>query len=441
MATTGRLKSLSDEVLALARLPGGPCVVALSGGPDSAVCAWIVLKAGVPVRAIHVDHGLLGSPVLRAAAAGIAATLGIDLDTVEVTVGPGPSPEDAARRARYRALEDALEPGETLLTGHTRTDQAETVLGNLLRGAGVDGLSGIPARRGSIERPLLDVSRSQTRELATLLALPWMEDPANLDEGPRRNFLRRNVIPELEQRLNPSLEQTLARTAHILSEERTVLDRYADAVPLTVGDGIARLPATLLAVIPAATAARVVRRALRAVAGPYAGDARDVQAILHVAAGAADQVTLTGGLTARRDRALVVIGAVGERPIPEPFEWNVPGTARCGGWTFDATLATSIPIVFPPNRYVEVFDADGIPPTLVVRASSIGDSVAFRGGHKSVPRVLAEAGVPAWQRDRWPVVVAEEHVVWVPGVRRADVGWIDASTTRYLWVSATREDV
>ncbi len=441
MAATGRLKSLSDEVLALARLPGGPCVVALSGGPDSAVCAWVALKAGVPVRAIHVDHRLPTSPVLRAAAVKIAANLGIDMDTVEVTVGPGPSPEDAARRVRYRALEDALEPGETLLTGHTRTDQAETVLGNLLRGAGVDGLSGIPTRRGSIARPLLDVSRSQTRELATLLALPWMEDPANLDEGPRRNLLRQSVIPELEQRLNPSLEQTLARTARILSEDRAVLDHLADTVPSTVDGGTVRLPATLLSVIPVATAARAIRRALRAVAGPHAGDARDVQGILDVATGTADHAALTGGLTARRDRAIVEIGTVGEYPIPEPVEWSVPGTARCGGWTFDATLATSTPIAFSHNRHVEVFDADGIPPTLVVRVSSGADRIAFRGGHKTVSQVLAEAGVPAWQRARWPVVMAEDHVMWVPGVRRADAGWIDVSTTRYLWVRATREDV
>jgi tRNA(Ile)-lysidine synthase len=441
MAATGRLRSLSDEVLTLARLPGGPCVVALSGGPDSAVCAWTALKTGVPVRAIHVDHGLPGSPALRSAAAKIASTLGIDIDTVEVTVGPGPSPEDAARRVRYRALEDAREPGETILTGHTRTDQAETVLGNLLRGAGVDGLSGIPFHRGSIARPLLDVSRSQTRELATLLRLPWIEDPSNLDEGPRRNLLRRDVIPELEQRLNPSLEQTLARTAHILAEERAALDSLADAVPFTVDGGTVRLPAALLSVIPTATAARVIRRALRAVAGPYAGDARDVQGILDVAAGAADRVSLTGGLTALRDRAIVSVVAVRETPIPEPVEWAVPGMARYGRWTFDAALATSIPIVFPPNRDVEVFDADGVPPNLVVRVSSLGDRIAFRGGHKTVHQVLAEAGIPAWQRARWPVVAAGRRLMWVPGVRRADTGWIDASTTRYLWVRATREDV
>ena len=441
MVAAGRLKSLSDEVLALARLPEGPCVVALSGGPDSAVCAWIASKAGVPVRAIHVDHGLPGSPALRSAAARIAATLGIDLETVEVTVEPTPSPENAARMVRYQALEGALVPGETLLTGHTRTDQAETVLGNLLRGAGVDGLSGIPARRGSIARPLLDVSSSQTRELASLLSLPWMEDPTNLDEGPRRNLLRRRVIPELEQHLNPSLEQTLARTAQILSEDRAVLGRLADAVSSSVDNGTVRLPAALLSVIPAATAARAIRRALRAAAGPYAGDTRDVRGILDVARGVADHVTLTGGLTARRDRALVVIGAAGDHPVPEPVEWTAPGTAGWGDWVFDATLSTSVPIAFPPSRYVEVFDADGIPTTLVVRVPDIGDRIAFRGGHKSVPQVLAEAGIPEWQRASRPVVVAGEDVMWVPGVRRADAGWIDASTTRYLWVRATREDV
>jgi tRNA(Ile)-lysidine synthase len=401
----------------------------------------VALQAGVPVRAVHIDHGLPGSPALRQAADKIAAELGIALRTVEVKVGSEASPEGAARVARYRALEDALQPGETLLTGHTRSDQAETVLGNLLRGAGLDGLTGIPVRRGVIARPLLEVTRSQTRELASLLALPWIEDPANLEEGPRRNLLRHEIIPGLENRLNPSLEQTLARTARVLSEERDVLDRLADGVPWKERGGTAWLPATLLAVISPATSARVIRRALRAIAGPYGGDTRDVRGVLDVVAGAIDRVTLTGGLTARRNRALIVIDTAGERPAPESVEWTIPGGVRFGAWNLEATLATSVPLAYPPSRQLEVFDADEIASTLVVRTATGGDRIAFQGGHKSVPQVLAEAGVPVWQRDHWPVVVDKGQVVWVPGIRRADSGWIDATTTRYLWVRATREDV
>lgn len=440
MAQTSRLNALSEEVVTLSEYPDGPSVVALSGGPDSAVCAWVALHAGGSVRAIHIDHGLPGSPAMRRAAEAIAEELGLTLDTVEVRVGTGASPENMAREARYRALEGSLQPGEVLVTGHTRTDQAETVVGNLLRGAGLDGLTGIPARRGSITRPLLAVSRSQTRELATLLGLPWIEDPANLEEGPRRNLLRHHLIPELEQ-LNPSLEETLARTARVLASDRDLLDHAADRIPWKGQERVATLPATLLIVLPGATAARVVRRALRAVAGPHAGDSRDVQRVFEVAAGSVDQATLTGGVIARRDRALVVLDATGETSAPEPVEWITPGTTRFGEWVFEATVALSAPTAFPPNRYLEVFDADQVSSTLHVRVASTSDRIRFPQGRKSVSQVLAEAGIPAWRRDRWPVVAAGEQVIWVPGARRVDAGWIDTTTTRYLWVRATREDV
>jgi len=440
MAPTSRLSVLSDEVTALADLPDGPSVVALSGGPDSAVCAWVALRGDFPVRAVHVDHGFPDSPVLRHAAEGIAESLGIKIDTVEVIVGTGASPENEARIARYQALESSLEPGEELLTGHTRTDQAETVLGNLLRGAGLDGLTGIPTRRGSIVRPLLKVTRSQTRELATLLGLPWIEDPANLQEGPRRNLLRNDVMPDLE-RVSPSLEEILARTARVLSSDRDVLDQAADRVPWNARKGVATLPATLLSTLPSSIASRAIRAALRAVSGPYAGDFRDVQLVLSVASGGIAEATLPGGVSVRRDRALVVVDACEDRPVPDAEEWTVPGRIRFGDWAFEATMAASAPTAFPPSRYVEVFDADEFPSMVAVRTPSDADRVVFSEGHKSVRQVLAEAGIPPWRRNRWPIMATGEQVIWVPGVRRASVGWIDTTTTRYLWVRATREDV
>src|SRR5665811_1184702 len=172
MVDSRRLSTLAGTVLAKVRVPPSRCVVALSGGPDSAICAWVVVQAGVLVRALHVDHGLPGSPVVRGGAVAIAASLGIPLQIAEVTVGSGPSPEGLARTARYEALEASLDQDEVLLTGHTRADQAETILGNLLRGTGADGLAGIPRRRGRIVRPLLDaVSYTHLRAHETVLDL------------------------------------------------------------------------------------------------------------------------------------------------------------------------------------------------------------------------------------------------------------------------------
>ena len=149
-------QGLADSVRARADLPPGSLLVALSGGADSAVLAWAAVAASDTVRAVFVDHRLDASDQLRAAATSIAAQLGITLDVVEAPIErTAPSFEDAARAARYDALQAAAKPDELILTGHTADDQAETVLGHFLRGAGAAGLAGIPIRRGQIVRPLL----------------------------------------------------------------------------------------------------------------------------------------------------------------------------------------------------------------------------------------------------------------------------------------------
>ncbi len=430
------MSTLLEAVCSRVRLPDGPCVIALSGGPDSAVLAWIVASAGTEVRAVHVDHGFDASPSLRGAAADIAEMLGIQLDVVEVTVAGGPSPEDAARIARYRGLQDSLKPEETLLTGHTRSDQAETVLGNLLRGAGLDGLSGIPERRGSIVRPLLAVSRSETRELAALLRLPSIEDPSNLDMSVRRNRLRHETMPALST-FNPSLEETLARTARVLRDDKEFIEEAATGIPLRVFGSTVTLPAACLSTVPVAVAARTIRTALRAAAGPYPGDSRDVHLVLDVAAGVSKAATLAGGILVRRDRAVIVISPAGIEEVDDLFAWSPPASIRWSGWAIESSIETTPPVAFPTGAYIEVFDADQTPDTLEVRAAARADLITFRNGHKLIVEALAEAGVPAWRRSQWPVVVADGRVLWVPGVRRADTGWIDTATTRYLWVRAT----
>ena len=124
-------------------------------------------------------------------------------------------------------------------------------------------MGGIPRRRGRIVRPLLDVTRTETRELAALLGLPWIDDPTNRDTSLRRNALRREVIPDLEARFNPSLRAGLIRLASVLVGDERFLNAAAESVPVQVDGSTVRLPAPLLATLPAPVAARAVRRALR----------------------------------------------------------------------------------------------------------------------------------------------------------------------------------
>ena len=175
--------------------------IALSGGADSAALGLLASETlGDEVRAIHVHHGLRWSDSLREAANLVAKQLDLPLSIAEVEVLDG-SPEAAAREARYRVL---TEFDDQVVTGHTKDDSVETVLINLVRGTGSGGLGGIPWHRPpNVYRPLLEVSRSETREIATLAGLEFFDDPMNEDLDLLRAAVRRRIVPELEA-LNPA---------------------------------------------------------------------------------------------------------------------------------------------------------------------------------------------------------------------------------------------
>ncbi|MDD1975323.1 tRNA lysidine(34) synthetase TilS [Pseudomonas tussilaginis] len=207
--------------------------VALSGGLDSTVLLHLLanLPNKPPLRAIHIHHGLqAAADAWPIHCQRLCEELGIELLIVHVQVAVGASLEQGAREARYAAFADALRPGEVLLTGQHREDQAETLLFRLLRGAGVRGLAAMPGQRvlgrGLLVRPLLDVSRQALEAYAQAQQLTWVEDPSNGDIRYARNYLRHQVFPLLRQRW-PQAAQALARTAEHLSEAQSLLDELA----------------------------------------------------------------------------------------------------------------------------------------------------------------------------------------------------------------------
>jgi tRNA(Ile)-lysidine synthase len=216
-------------------------VVALSGGVDSvallgAAAELAAATAGLTLRAIYVDHGLEAAAPLAAAAAAAAAALGVPLEVLAVRIATdrGESIEAAARSARYAAFAGALAPGEALVTAHHREDQAETLLLQLVRGAGLPGLAAMPAaaRLGSgwLLRPLLEVPRAALRAYAAGRGLPWHEDPMNTDPRYDRAYLRATVWPLIEARW-PAAAVTLGRSAaHLAAAQRLLDEESADYV-------------------------------------------------------------------------------------------------------------------------------------------------------------------------------------------------------------------
>ncbi|MDQ3978841.1 MAG: tRNA lysidine(34) synthetase TilS [Actinomycetota bacterium] len=248
--------------------PAGTVVdCAVSGGADSLALLVLAVDAGCRATAIHVDHGLRpGSAAEAEVVREAAERLGAGFRAERVVVGPGPNLEARAREARYRVLPAGV------LTGHTADDQAETVLLNLLRGAGLDGLAGM----GSEGHPLLGIRRWETRALCRSAGLPWVEDPSNADLRHRRNRIRVELLPLLDAIAGRDVVPVIARQAGVLRDEAALLDALAAEVDPTDARAVAALPPAL--------ARRAVRRWLAA-GRSHPPDLATVERVLEVARG------------------------------------------------------------------------------------------------------------------------------------------------------------
>ena len=228
--------------------PGTPLTCAVSGGPDSLALLVLAVAAGCVVTAVHVDHGLRpGSAEEAGVVAAAAARFGAVSRSVRVAVADGPNLEARARDARREAL------GEGAATGHTMDDQAETVLGNLLRGAGLSGLAGM---RPGPAHPLLALRRAETEGLCAHLGLDPVRDPSNQDARFVRNRIRAELLPLCDAIAGRDVVPVLARQAGVLAGDADLLDGRAAGLDPT--------DARALAAAPVAEARRAVRRWLGA---------------------------------------------------------------------------------------------------------------------------------------------------------------------------------
>jgi tRNA(Ile)-lysidine synthase len=318
--------------LATAGLAAGDLVlVACSGGADSlalaAALAFEAPRAGLRGGGVTVDHGLQDGSAERAQAV-VKTLTGLGLDPVQaisVTVprpAPGgaghadyPGPEAAARAARYRALDRAASAtgAAAVLLGHTRDDQAETVLLGLARGSGARSLAGMAERQGRYLRPLLGIGRAQTQAACAALNLEAWADPQNADPAYARARVRHRLLPALEAELGPGVAEALARTAQQLRADADFLDDLAKNAAERISAGSSELPLDALAALPGAIRTRVLRNAAIA-AGCPAGSltARHVAGLDALVTGWRGQrwIDLPGGIRGqRRYGKLLLVGS------------------------------------------------------------------------------------------------------------------------------------
>lgn len=247
--------------------PTGSVDCAVSGGPDSMALLFLAVAAGLTTTAHHVDHGLRPASAAEAdLVAELCRQLGAGFVAHRVTIEDGPNLEARARAARLAALPSGV------LTGHTADDQAETVLLNIMRGAGLDGIAGM---RRSSRKPLLALRRAETHELCRRVDITVAVDESNDDPRFRRNRVRHELVPLLDDIAQRDVSALLAREADLVADDERFLDELAAAVDVR--------DARALAAAPLPLARRAVRQWL---SDPYPPDSATVERVLEVARGA-----------------------------------------------------------------------------------------------------------------------------------------------------------
>jgi tRNA(Ile)-lysidine synthase len=303
------------------RPPAPLVLVACSGGADSmalaSALAFEAPRLGIRAGGITVDHGLQPGSDLRAEEVVLRlCALGLDpVESTAVTVGRDGGPEAAARDARYAALDAAAERhgAAAVLLGHTRDDQAETVLLGLARGSGIRSLSGMAAVSGAggrYRRPFLQLDRQTARKACLVQSLPVWDDPHNTDPAYTRSRLRHEGLPALEKALGKGVVEALARTAQLSRDDADALDSWARAAEAGVRDGAGRLECGKLYALPPAVRRRILRRAAIE-AGAPAGSlfARHIEEVDRLITGWRGQgaINLPGRVVARRQGGRLVI--------------------------------------------------------------------------------------------------------------------------------------
>lgn len=422
-----------------AHLPRGTAgiVAAVSGGADSAgllvtLCATGASCRGLPVRAVHVDHGLQPAAAsFREACASLCKRLNVPLTVVEAPVAsaPGASIEAAARDARYAALASQLLPGECLLTAHHSEDQSETLLLQALRGAGLKGMSAMPICRplgaGWHLRPLLDVSRRDLRSGAAGGSTA-VEDPMNADMRFDRSYLRHQVWPLIQQRW-PGAAGALARTARHLAEAQVQLDRTAASRMAALRDGDA-LSLQALRALDQADRMNTVRFWLCEAGAELPSTARLTEALRQMFDARTDHLPAIewGTHALRRYRRRMYL-----TPAKLP---RLEGLRR-----WEPSLGSTVDLKDLGRLRWDLnwggIDAERLSGELLVRRRSGGETLkpAPRAKTQSVQHLCQSQGVLPWARDVLPLVFAGGALIAVADLW-ADARWCVPATRRGLCV-------
>lgn len=446
---SAELQSAVADALGRYVVAGQGLCLALSGGRDSVVLLHLLHKysGGLPLRALHIDHGLHPDSAAWANFCGdLCAALGVPLVTRKVSVArnSGLGLEAAARDARYSAFVQQLAPNEVLVTAHHRDDQVETLLLQLLRGAGPHGLAAMPQLgfqyRIPVLRPLLTVAANVIRAFANAQQIEWVEDPSNSDLSFDRNFLRQEIMPRLEQRW-PKAQRAMARTARLSGEAAAILDQLADDDLRSLRAGN-RLDLAGLQCLPESRQRNAVRRLLRQLDLPVPGERQLtlMLATMHEARDDAQPLIAWPGVRVHRYNKSIwffpeALDPSGLRDAQSAYSWTAQAPLNMGPvrgtLTMEACFGSGIAAQWGESE-------------LSVRFRQGGESLRPAAGAamRDLKNLLQENRIVPWMRSHIPLVYQGERLLavgdlWVsadcatpPGAAGLRIVWSDHADIR-----------
>lgn len=397
----------------------------LSGGVDSVVLLDLLLRASKKLRfelaALHVNHQI--NPAAGRWAAfcrALCRQRGVAFTSVRVKVPRGESLEAAARDARYRVF--AALPADHVALAHNLDDQAETVLLQLLRGAGVKGLSAMPTVREqsaerrahenrltpAILRPLLEIPRSEIEAYARRRKLAWIEDESNADVYYDRNFLRHRVLPVLAERY-PAYRRTLARASRNLAEAAQLLDDLGAADAQLTAGGLAISGLRGLSVPRAKNVIRYFI-GLHGVTMPNA--ARLDESVRQLQSQRAMRTTIDLGehLLRRHANELRIVAKTLSLPRSYRHEWHGENRLRL------PELGGTLGLKKCRGSGISLARLAGAPVTVRVRQGGERLQLHSQRPRRSLKNLLQEFRIPPWERARLPLLFCGDELVWAAGI-------------------------
>ena len=437
--------------------PREKILVAVSGGVDSTILLDILYRLaqeyGVNLAVAHLDHRLRGEESKEDArfVAQLAEGYGLPLisESIDVRAVAGEKKmgiEEAARMVRMRFLRETAQTlgAAKIALGHTANDRAETMLFNLIRGAGTAGLAGIKPANPPFVRPLIDVTRAEVVAYAHEHNLSWREDASNADITFTRNRIRHEIIPLLEG-LNPNLIASLSRTAEIMREEReafsALLEQPWKEALSEEREGMVRLDRKYLASLSVGIRRALLRRGLEHVRGDLLGISKvHVDALCRLIASprAHGEIHLPRILARVQGDALILTVPHAKQAPIAPHEVSLGETDFPQfGIALDLAIAPwegGLDSLREKGDNMEIADADKVSFPLSLRTRRPGDRFSPLGlaGSKKLKDFLIDSRVPFYKRDLLPLLCDRERIIMVVGKRLSNAVRVDEKTKRVL---------